>query len=142
MFKSHLKITGRFSNWLTLLVENKKMKTAIITGASGNMGQAVVRKFLSEGYRVIGTAVPNDTVPMEFDSENFEKIVVDLMNEADAEKFVQDLTAKYKTIDAVVATVGGFAMGDMSGTSSSDILKQYKLNFETAYHIARPSFVR
>ncbi len=34
------------------------MKTAIVTGASGNMGQAVVKKFLAEGYNVISTVIP------------------------------------------------------------------------------------
>ena len=31
------------------------MKTAIVTGASGNLGQAVVKKFIGEGYFVVGT---------------------------------------------------------------------------------------
>lgn len=118
------------------------MKTVIVTGASGNMGQAVVKKFLSEGYRVIGTAVPNDTVPLEIDDANFEKITVDLMNEDDSSKFVNGIIEKYKTIDVVVSTVGGFAMGSVEKTSTSDIYKQYKLNFETAYNVARPAFVQ
>ena len=42
-----------------------KNKTAIVTGASGNMGQAVVKKFLAEGYNVVGTIIPNDPVPFE-----------------------------------------------------------------------------
>ena len=42
------------------------MKTAIITGASGNMGQAVVKKFIDEGFKVIGTVVPNDPVSINF----------------------------------------------------------------------------
>ena len=40
-----------------------EMKTAIVTGASGNLGQAVVKKFIDEGYKVIGTIIPNDQVP-------------------------------------------------------------------------------
>ncbi|MCW3116972.1 MAG: hypothetical protein JWM28_1054, partial [Chitinophagaceae bacterium] len=32
-------------------------KVAIVTGASGNMGQAVIKKFLGEGYTVVGTMV-------------------------------------------------------------------------------------
>lgn len=118
------------------------MKTAIVTGASGNMGQAVVKKFLSEGYRVIGTAVPNDPVPLEFDAANFEKIVVDLMNDDDSEKFVQNIIEKYKTVDVVVCTVGGFAMGTVAETKTADIFRQYKLNFETAYNVARPAFLQ
>ena len=33
-------------------------------------------------------------------------------------------------------------MGKIESTSAADILKQYKLNFETAYHVARPVFVQ
>ena len=49
-------------------------KTAIVTGASGNLGQEVVKKFIAEGYNVIGTVVPNDPVPMDFPAEVFEKM--------------------------------------------------------------------
>ena len=117
-------------------------KTVIITGASGNMGQAVIKKFLTEGYNVVGTIVPNDPVPFDIANENLEKILVDLMNEDDAGKFVQHVISKYGSIDAVVLTVGGFAMGTVVSTKTSDVYKQYKLNFETAYNIARPAFVQ
>jgi NAD(P)-dependent dehydrogenase (short-subunit alcohol dehydrogenase family) len=117
-------------------------KTAIVTGASGNMGQAVVKKFLAEGYNVVGTIVPNDPAPFDIADDKLEKVVVDLMSEDDAEKFVHNVVAKYGTVDAVVATVGGFAMGTVANTKTSDIYKQYKLNFETAYNVARPAFVQ
>ena len=118
------------------------MKTAIVTGASGNMGQAVVKKFLAEGYNVVGTIIPNDPVPFEINDAKLEKVIVDLMDETDSEKFVQNVISKYGSIDAVVLTVGGFAMGKIAETKTADIHKQYKLNFETAYNVARPSFVQ
>ena len=117
-------------------------KIAIVTGASGNMGQAVVKKFLGEGYHVVGTIVPNDKVPFDVDDTKLEKIVVDLMNEEAAEKFVQDIISKYGSIDAAVLTVGGFAMGTIAETKTSAIYKQYHLNFETAYNVARPAFIQ
>jgi len=116
-------------------------KTVIVTGASGNMGQAVVKKFLAEGYTVVGTIVPNDPAPFDITDAKLEKVIVDLMSEDDAEKFVQNVVAKYGTVDAAVLTVGGFAMGSVANTKTSDIYKQYKLNFETAYNVARPAFV-
>ena len=116
--------------------------TAIVTGASGNLGQAVVKKFLSEKFKVIGTVIPNDPVALEINDPGFERVVVDLMNEEATEKFVRSVIEKHKTIDAAVLTVGGFAMGKIADTSSADISKQYKLNFETAYHIARPIFLQ
>jgi NAD(P)-dependent dehydrogenase (short-subunit alcohol dehydrogenase family) len=119
-----------------------KNKTAIVTGASGNMGQAVVKKFLAEGYHVVGTIIPNDSVPFEVEDAKLEKIIVDLMSEEDSDKFIQTVIAKYGGIDAAVLTVGGFAMGKIADTKTADIYKQYKLNFETAYNVARPLFVQ
>ena len=118
------------------------MKTAIVTGASGNMGQAVIKKFIDEGYKVIGTIIPNDPVPMDFPEDKLEKVVVDLMNEDDSAKFIASVISKYGSVDAAVLTVGGFAMGSVAETKTSDIGKQYKLNFETAYNVARPVFVQ
>jgi len=118
------------------------MQTVIITGVSGNLGQAVAKKFLSENFKVIGTVIPNDPVPLAISNPNFETVVVDLMSEDDSEKFVQSVVDKNKTIDVAVLTVGGFAMGSIVETRMADMLKQYKLNFQTAYHVARPVFVQ
>jgi NAD(P)-dependent dehydrogenase (short-subunit alcohol dehydrogenase family) len=117
------------------------MKVAIVTGASGNMGQAVVKKFIDEDYHVIGTVLSNGSIPMNFPSNKFEKVVVDLTNEDDSQKFIDTIIEKHGSIDAAVLTVGGFAMGKIAETKTADILKQYKLNFETAYNVARPVFV-
>src|SRR4030095_12700472 len=118
------------------------MKTVIITGVSGNLGQAVAKKFLSESFKVIGTVVPNDPVPLTISNPNFETIVVDLTNEDDSEKFIQSVLQKNKTIDVAVLTVGGFAMGSIAETKMADILKKHKLNFQTTYNVARPVFAQ
>lgn len=117
-------------------------KTVIVTGASGNMGQAVIKKFLAEGYHVVGTIVPGDPTPFDINDARLEKVIVDLTDETGSEKFVQDVIARYGRIDGVVLTVGGFAMGNIADTKTADVYKQYKLNFETAYNIARPAFVQ
>ncbi len=118
------------------------MKIAIITGASGNLGQAAIKKFIEEGYFVIGTVIPGDPVNINFPASSFEKLVVDLLNEDDSQKFVDAAVSKYGRIDVAILTVGGFAAGDIAETKTSDISKQYKLNFETAYNIARPVFAQ
>ena len=47
------------------------MKTAIVTGASGNMGQAVIKKFIDEGYKVPGVQrLPVGTVSVPFPHRN------------------------------------------------------------------------
>ncbi|HMO62121.1 MAG TPA: SDR family NAD(P)-dependent oxidoreductase [Ferruginibacter sp.] len=115
-------------------------KTAIVTGAAGNLGQAVVKKFISEGYFVIGTILPTEQEQHGFSSTSFEAVAVDLVQEEKAKQFVESIINKYGTVDAAVLTAGGFAMGSITTTTAADILQQYKLNFETAYNIAQPLF--
>ncbi len=117
-------------------------KVAIVTGASGNMGQAVVKKFLGEGYKVIGTVIPNDPVKIDIDSADFETAIVNLTDEENSLQFIEMIIQKHGSIDAAVLTVGGFAMGSVAETKTADVLKQYKLNFETAYNTARPVFIQ
>ncbi|TKK70303.1 SDR family NAD(P)-dependent oxidoreductase [Ilyomonas limi] len=111
------------------------MKTVLVTGATGNLGTAVVNKFLAEGYRVIGTV--NKKAPI---NTPFEAMYVDLNDEADTEALVDSIVEKYGAIDVLIATAGGFAMGNIHTTKSSDLTFQYQLNFETAYHAAKPAF--
>jgi NAD(P)-dependent dehydrogenase (short-subunit alcohol dehydrogenase family) len=117
-------------------------KVAIVTGASGNMGQAVIKKFLAEGYTVIGTIIPNDPVKIDIADSKFETEIVNLTDEENSLQFVESVIKKHGSIDAAVLTVGGFAMGSIAQTKTADIMKQYKLNFETAYNTARPAFVQ
>jgi NAD(P)-dependent dehydrogenase (short-subunit alcohol dehydrogenase family) len=118
------------------------MKTAIVTGASGNLGQAVVNKFLAEGIKVTGTVMNNDPVKVDTSNPDFETVVADLMNEDNAKEFVAGVISKYKSLDIAVLTVGGFAAGKIAETKTADVMKQYKLNFETAYNVARPVFTQ
>jgi NAD(P)-dependent dehydrogenase (short-subunit alcohol dehydrogenase family) len=113
------------------------MKTILITGASGNLGRAVVKKFLAEGYKVVGTDM---RMHPENEHENFEHITVDLTDENGSENFINDVIKKHQSIDAAVLTAGGFAMGKIAETKMEDIKKQFRLNFETTYNVARPVF--
>lgn len=116
------------------------MKTAIVTGASGNLGSAAVKKFIKEGYFVAGTVLHDDNSNRDFSSDSFEKVVVNLDDENDSQKFVESVIAKHTNIEVAVLTVGGFAMGSIADTSTSDIEKQFRLNFITAYNVVRPVF--
>ena len=118
------------------------MKTAIVTGASGNLGQAVVKKILSDGYAVVGAVPPNDPVTVSVQDANYKTVVADLMDEEAAKEFAEKVVTNYGRIDAAVLTVGGFAMGGMADPTTAAISKQYKLNFETAYNVARPVFLQ
>lgn len=112
----------------------------IVSGASGNLGQAVVRQFLTAGWTVIGLVIPGDKTPLEIKDKHFVKVEVDLADEMHTSLALGRIIKKRGSIDAAVLTAGGFDMGSIAETPSKDILQQYKLNFETTYHAARPIF--
>ena len=116
------------------------MKTVIITGANGNLGTAVTNLFLSKGYKVIATVRTKDDLKELPRNENLQAEVLDLTNEVETESFVQKIIDLHQTIDSALLLVGGFAAGNISTTRSEDIKKQISLNFDTAYHAARPLF--
>ena len=116
------------------------MKTVMITGANGNLGAAVTTHFLDKGYKVIAS-VASETMQGDLAAhEHLYVPVVDLTNEGQTAAFIQAVIEKYKTIDAALMLVGGFAMGNIAVTSTDDIDKQVSLNFKTAYHVTRPLF--
>ncbi len=117
----------------------KKNKVALITGSSGNLGKAVVKKFLKNDYEVIGTVLHKKEGE---DKSSEERIELDLQDEKKTDKFVQDIISTHDRIDVAILTAGGFTMNNISKTSTSDIYAQYQLNFETAYNIARPVFLQ
>jgi NAD(P)-dependent dehydrogenase (short-subunit alcohol dehydrogenase family) len=115
-------------------------KTIIITGANGNLGTAVVKKFLEQQYRVI--AVDHSDHHPDFATGNalFEWRVLDLSSETDVMEFVEQMVDKYKKIEGALFLAGGFAGGDISATDGEGLRKMYSLNFETAYFLAKPLF--
>jgi len=113
----------------------------LVTGASGNLGRAVVDQFLMQGHRVIGLVIPGDTIPLDIRHALFTKVEVDLGNEDQTRSVVEEQVDLYGGIDAAILTAGGFAKGNVAETGSEQILQQYKLNFETAYHASRPIFL-
>lgn len=116
------------------------MKTVIITGANGNLGSAVTKEFLNKGYKVVATVI-NDAMKNDFaPHDNLEVQVVNLTSEEETNAFVRSVIEKYKTVDAALLLVGGFAMGDIAATKLDDIKKQIELNFETAYNVTRPLY--
>lgn len=116
-------------------------KIVIVTGANGNLGKAVVNKFLKNGDRVLGAVRKKSDKSVDV-ANLYEESILDLLNAEDCEKYIEKTIDKYQEIDVAVLTSGGFVMGNLKGTSTTDIFQQYRLNFETAYNIIRPLFLK
>lgn len=107
-------------------------QTALISGITGNLGQAVADYFFSKSWQITGTS------HKPISQNQFDVVAVDVTDEKAAGQYVERSIQKFGTIDTAILTVGGFAMGNLANTDNATIEKFIKLNFESAYNLARP----
>jgi NAD(P)-dependent dehydrogenase (short-subunit alcohol dehydrogenase family) len=116
-------------------------KTILITGAAGNLGGAVLKKFLENDFQI--AALVSDKHGSSLKTTSKLKIFpLDLLDENKVQKAVRQVVEVFGNIDMAVLTAGGFAMGGLADTGEEELNKMYRLNFLTAYHIARQVFLQ
>lgn len=116
------------------------MKTVLITGAGGNLGSAVVKRFVTDGWQVLAIVSAGKTPAEKAKGVDF--FEVDLVDEQAVNTMIHQISSKYKTLDAALLLAGGFEAGGVDKTDGAALMRMYSLNFETAYHIARAVFNR
>jgi NAD(P)-dependent dehydrogenase (short-subunit alcohol dehydrogenase family) len=112
-------------------------KSIIITGATGNLGGAVTKRLLAEGYKLYVTLIANEKMP---DDPRIHGMHLDLSSEADCARYVGEVAARGADISAGILLVGGFQMGGLKETGLADLDKMFKLNFYTAFAMVKPIF--
>jgi NAD(P)-dependent dehydrogenase (short-subunit alcohol dehydrogenase family) len=101
-------------------------RTALITGATGGLGGAVVDRFAQEGWSVLGV----DKREGE-DRENVRFVTADLF---DPEQVAHAVAQAGPDLRAVVNLVGGFAQGGrVHETPVEEFEAQLRLNLRPAY---------
>lgn len=79
-------------------------KTVLITGAGSGIGLATAKKFLSEGYTVIGTSREGE-IP-ELKTENFHDLRIDLANPESIKEAAKEVESKFNNIDILINNAG------------------------------------
>jgi NAD(P)-dependent dehydrogenase (short-subunit alcohol dehydrogenase family) len=121
---------------LTIKNVQKNMKNVLITGAYGNLGKAVRSEFNQPGYRVL-TTYETGTLQLPNEPNAFE---VDLSDEHQVIQLVRKIVKDFGTIDTLILLAGGFDGGGFESSNADILQKMIRLNFQTAYHLARLSF--
>lgn len=111
-------------------------KNILITGATGNLGTAISNKLSEEGHTVFGTVEYGHAKP-ENKIDYFE---CDLADESETQELFKKLKSTYKSLDAAICLVGGFAMGNISNSTAKDMTDMFTLNFMTAYNCAKEAY--
>lgn len=106
-----------------------KDSVVLVTGASGSVGQAVVKAFAEQGAKIALvdlkiTPLREVIKSLEGDKDQFAPFAVDL-NDSDAiDGLFQSIDEQLGTVNHVVHTVGGFAMGDPVHAGNLDVFDQ------------------
>jgi NAD(P)-dependent dehydrogenase (short-subunit alcohol dehydrogenase family) len=110
-------------------------RTALITGATGGLGGAVVERFAAEGWNVLGV----DKRSSE-DRENVRFVEADLFDPEQVEHAVAEAGAD---LQAVVNLVGGFAQGGrVHETPIEEFERQFTLNLRPTYLVTAAAIPR
>lgn len=117
-------------------------KNILITGAAGNLGLAVTKRFLKEGWNVYALGetgqVEQESLLKNLKEGRPEVLFGDLNDAYNSAKTVRQIWQNHGKIDGAVLLVGGFAMNDINATTSEQLEKMIRLNVFTAYNILQP----
>ena len=112
-------------------------RTILITGASGNLGRAVVNLLHAEGHILLATY--HHTEPDEALKQKLTfSAKVNLQHAEETQAMVQNLIQQYPNLDAALLLAGGYEGGSIAETTSYSIEKQINHNFKTAWNVVQP----
>ena len=104
-------------------------KVALVTGAAGGLGSAVVGRFRAGGWRVVGTDRPH----LRADADAW--IPADLMDIDALREMVAQAAATYGRLDAVVNAAGLWTEGPAEDTAEEEWDRVVGVNLKALYFV-------
>lgn len=119
-----------------------KGKVAMITGASRGIGRAIALGLVAEGCRVSICARGQEgvealTKDIQGRGGNALALAVDVTNEHDARRWVEETQKRFGQVDILVNNVGGSRPGGNLTASPEDWKNGFALNFFSALDLCR-----
>lgn len=108
-------------------------KVAVVTGAAGGMGRAIVARLMTDGLHVVGLDVDSAGLA-DMEAEGFEGIVTDLTDVAAITAAFDRIGKAHGGVDALVNNAGTCFMSEFPDIPADEFEKQMALNFSGAFH--------
>jgi NAD(P)-dependent dehydrogenase (short-subunit alcohol dehydrogenase family) len=118
-------------------------KVVLVAGGTGGLGRAVTLGFLEEGAKVIATYRKQeelDTLKITagVNTAQLDGVAVDVTDEAAVRQLIEKIVGKYRRLDAMVNTVGGYAGGTKLWELETKVFDQMlALNLRSGYALSR-----
>jgi len=118
-------------------------KVVLVAGGTGGLGRAVTLAFLEEGAKVIATYRKQeelDTLKIRagVNTAQLDGVAVDVTDEAAVRQLIEKIVGKYRRLDAMVNTVGGYAGGTKLWELETKVFDQMlALNLRSGYALSR-----
>ncbi|WP_299567193.1 SDR family oxidoreductase [uncultured Sulfitobacter sp.] len=109
-------------------------KIAVVTGAAGGMGRAIVAQLLEDGMLVCGLDVDRAGLDDLAQDDRFTGIVTDLTDGAATNAAFARIEAAHGGVDALVNNAGTCLMSEFPDIPEAEFEKQMALNFSGAFH--------
>jgi len=112
----------------------------LVTGATGNLGRAVVRAFEERGYNLLLVGSRRESLASAFGSENAQRAFApaDLLEQARVDAVVRLGIERFGRIDALCNLAGGFRMGSaVHETKDGDWDFVFDINVRTLLNAVR-----
>jgi NAD(P)-dependent dehydrogenase (short-subunit alcohol dehydrogenase family) len=119
---------------------NRGDQVVVITGASGNLGRALVTAFAAQDARLVLVDRRRDRLETVYGAEDARRLYVaaDLMNVDAVEAAAKSATDRFGRVDALCNIAGGFRMGSpVHETSDADWSFLLDINARTVLNAAR-----
>ncbi|MCX7561584.1 SDR family NAD(P)-dependent oxidoreductase [Sulfitobacter sp. F26204] len=108
-------------------------KVAVVTGAAGGMGRAIVARLLADGFAVVGFDVDQNGLA-EMACDGFAGMVVDLMDAQAIKIAFGEIEAMLGGVDVLVNNAGTCFMSEFPDIPADEFERQMALNFSAAFH--------
>ena len=108
-------------------------KVAVVTGAAGGMGRAIVARLIADGMVVYGLDVDADGLA-QMVQPGFAGIVTDLMVSTSIRAAFDQIATAKGGVDALVNNAGTCLMSEFPDIPEQEFERQMALNFSGAFH--------
>ena len=112
------------------------MKIAVVTGAAGGMGRAIVARLLADGFKVAGVDLDAAGLHGMADDlgADFLSMPADLTDAAAVAQIFETLAARFGGVDALVNNAGTCFMSDFPRIPADELHRQMTVNVYSAFH--------